>query len=459
MVPSKAAAHRLHCGDHHHRHGTQHHPRVTAARRSVLFVTLLLTIYVLTSGRQQKHRHQRYATSVDTARNVFLNNNDDDGEELLLASAARYPMTVPTKDKEESSKRVIMARASAGDSLLASVQSRPTTSGLRADAGDKESSFSSKRVVSLVVPLYKAGAVDNLGRQLSLLAHAVQRKRAIEGVLPTVEIQIVAHAPRAFCRDFIQLFPRQAAHIVWLDDLDEAAFRATAAKQEAWLRQRYPFDDQVSTETTLSVDAGSYNNNNKSHALSWRQTAFHLRLLLSQQEQSPDGGPWRQAPGAQVSLPFLVSSLGLENAEEAFTDVQDWFRGMNEAACDELKIASPDDDETVVLFRQVHQAPHDFPSQLPSTNGVLILFDEISKPFVESYRAMLAAAGHTVRTEKLESQVQAFCLIAANEAAILETTSSDLGQWARAVAALQRQEKTEKAKSHLRLRRYTRSST
>ena len=222
-----------------------------------------------------------------------------------------------------------MARSSAGDSLLASVQSRPTTSGLRA-AGDKESS-SSKRVVSLVVPLYKAGA-DNLGLQLSLLAHAVQRKRSIEGVLPTVEIQLVAHAPRALCRDLMQLFPRQAAHIVWLDDLDEAAFRATAAKQEAWLRQRYPFDDQVSTETTLSVDADSQNNNNKSHALSWRQTAFHLRLLLSQQEQSPEGGPWRQAPGAQVSLPFLVSNLGLENAEE-FNDVQDWFRGMNEAAC------------------------------------------------------------------------------------------------------------------------------
>ena len=132
---------------------------------------------------------------------------------------------------------------------------------------------------------------------------------------------------------------------------------------------------------------------------------------------------------------------------------------------EELIAASPDDDETVVLFRQVHQAPHDFPSQFPATDGVLVLFDEISKPHVESYRALLAAAGlRGVRTEKLESQVQAFCLVRAAEAAILETasSSSNLGQWARAVAALQRQEKAEQAQSHLRFRRtsrYARSST
>lgn len=95
-----------------------------------------------------------------------------------------------------------------------------------------------KRNISLLVPLFKENS--DLGLQLSNPANAIERKRSMESVLPSVKIQLVMDTCRALCTDFLQLFPDAASHLVWMEDLDEWAFLATHAKQETWLRERYP---------------------------------------------------------------------------------------------------------------------------------------------------------------------------------------------------------------------------
>jgi len=427
---------------------------VVVARRSVvLLLTLGLAIYILTTGRLERHQpHQRPRRRAGVGVPEIVGALQRSSPSFVGSFLS--PL-IPGANAEKEEIRMLTRRTSStGGIVIEQIRSSHNDgvdrSGLnlpphlRVETGSDRRN-KDKRIISLVVPLFKAKA--DLALQLSYLAHAFERKRTMESVLPTVEFQLVVDASRSSCTDFLKLFPETAKRLVWFDDLDEVSFLATRFKQEAWLKKRYPHDDESSTDYTLSVDAAS---SSLSRAASWQQTAHHLQALLSQQSREPR---FQQRFGAHISLPFLVSSDALESVQEV--QALEFLR-MHEAACNELPSVTVSPDETVVFFRLVEHT-QDFPLEFPATRPVLILYDRESSIYLHSYRAMLEAAGHTVRMEGLQSQQQAFCL-GRSVSHFLDTNNRcKLGEWVQTVAAHVSSASQNKALQEKQLRRHRRA--
>jgi hypothetical protein len=196
---------------------------------------------------------------------------------------------------------------------------------------------SPKRILSLVVPLHKAGA--DVVEQLSFLVHAASVKLAMEQQLLNIELELVVVASdRKDTAELRHLFPNLNDPIVWLDTSDaQRAYRATAARQEQWLRQRYPDDNVqlISTEATLNV----------AHPDHYLDTAHHLSLLLRHQSESISSPiyPPPSDPRQLVSLPFLLSTGKVTDAASLGTFLQQQrlvphglFR-IDESACAMLR--------------------------------------------------------------------------------------------------------------------------
>lgn len=411
---------------------------VLFARRSVVLLTLGLTVYVLTWGRLERHQHKTRARTRAVGVQEIAEANAEPKEIRFLARTS-----AGGNELEQIRQSYDVTR----QGLFSQVNPTPH---LRVDTGIPGSEQpNSMRIISLVVPLFEAKS--DLSLQLSYLAHAFERKLLMESVLHTVEIQLALETSRSSCTDFLQLFPDTARRLVWFDDLDAASYLETYFKQESWLKKRYPHDDDASTDSTLSVDAAS---SSLSRAASWRQTAHHLQALLLQQSREPQ---WQQRLGAQISLPFLVSHDVLENVQD-FKALE--FLPMDGAACKRSPSVTVGPDETVVFFRQVEHA-QDFPLQFPATQRVLVLYDSESFHYLHSYRARLESVGHTVRMEELQSQKQAFCL-GRYASHFLDTSPSKLGEWVQIIAARASSASQNKPfqQAHLRrLRRTLRSST
>jgi hypothetical protein len=116
-----------------------------------------------------------------------------------------------------------------------------------------ETTESPKQIFSLVVPLRQAGL--DVVEQLSFLVHAASSKLAMERLL-TVELELVVDSDRKDTAELRHLFPNLNEQVIWLETSDaQQVYRATAARQERWLRERYPDDNVqlVSTEATLNV--------------------------------------------------------------------------------------------------------------------------------------------------------------------------------------------------------------
>jgi hypothetical protein len=202
-----------------------------------------------------------------------------------------------------------------------------------------ETTDSPKRMLSLVIPLRQAG--DDVAEQLSLV-HGSSSQLAMEQLL-NVEVELVVDSDRKDTAELRRLFPNLNEQIVWLDTSDDQEYRATAARQEQWLRQRYPDDnvDVVTTEATLNV----------AHPDRYVDTARHLSLLLRHQSESKSSSmypPPPPQPGQLVSLPFLVSTGKIADAVSLGTFLQQQrllphglFR-VDESACATLHSSNVD---------------------------------------------------------------------------------------------------------------------
>jgi hypothetical protein len=172
---------------------------------------------------------------------------------------------------------------------------------------------SPKQILSLVVPLRQAGL--DVVEQLSFLVHAASSKLAMERLL-TVELELVVDSDRKDTAELRHLFPNLNEQVVWLETSDaQQVYRATAARQERWLRERYPDDNVqlVSTEATLNV----------AHPDRYVDTARHVSLLLRHQSESKSPiYPPPPQPGQIVSLPFLVSTGKIASAVSLGTYLQ-----------------------------------------------------------------------------------------------------------------------------------------
>jgi hypothetical protein len=196
---------------------------------------------------------------------------------------------------------------------------------------------SPKRIHSLVVPLHKAGV--DVVEQLSFLVHAASSKLVMERHLLNIELELVVVASdRKDTAELRHLFPNLNEQIVWLDTRDaQQEYRATLARQEQWLRHRYPDDNVqlISTEATLNV----------AHPDRYVDTARHLNLLLRHQSESKSSPtyPPPSDPRQLVSPPFLVSTGKVTDAASLGTFLQQQrllpgglFR-IDESACAMLR--------------------------------------------------------------------------------------------------------------------------
>jgi hypothetical protein len=169
--------------------------------------------------------------------------------------------------------------------------------------------------VSVVVSLDRAGS--DVQMQLLHLESALSRMRTVESdlVLPSLsgaeevplvrlQLVVIANAPTALLDLLRHHSHWMKVHhsIIWLHSTEEISdYQVVAARQEAWLRQRYPEDDAAAatTEATLNLARES----------SSTTAARHLIALLEQQRRDPT---WSSRFGestagySKVSLPYLV---------------------------------------------------------------------------------------------------------------------------------------------------------
>jgi hypothetical protein len=156
--------------------------------------------------------------------------------------------------------------------------------------------------------------------QLFYLESALSRMRAVESHLvlpsslngaekvPVVRLQLVVIATANAVLDLQRLHPHwmNVHHsIVWLQSTAEINdYQVVAARQDAWLRQRYPDDAavaDVTAEATLNLERTS----------SITAVARHLLALLEQQRRDPTwsaryGVSTAAAGHSKVTLPYLV---------------------------------------------------------------------------------------------------------------------------------------------------------
>jgi hypothetical protein len=183
--------------------------------------------------------------------------------------------------------------------------------------------------VSVVVSLDRVGNDEQA--QLLYLESALSRMRSVESdlVLPSplngveevvpvvvrLQLVVIATAPNALLnlQRFHPHWMKVHHSIAWLQSTEEISdYQVVAARQEAWLRQRYP--DDVATAATTTTEATLNLANRGCGPSSITAVARHLMTLLEQQRRDPTWSSSRysvafestDAGHSKVSLPYLV---------------------------------------------------------------------------------------------------------------------------------------------------------